>query len=628
VATHGSGASARKKPSDQGVFRIIAAMSNDGILAFGEDGEIIFANEAASLITGYEEDRLLGKDIVELLGTEAGELLGHVNGAGTKVCREMRITGAGGEQRDLYLCLALAKADTEEVKGVAYLTDITELKRFERQFVASERRYWEVLHEVGEGLFISNPEGQFTYVNRALVDMLGYKNEQELLAIDLPTDLYVDPIQRDVFREMMERQGYVRDWEVEFKRKDGVPITVLLTAHALRDDEGNITGYQGINIDITPRKRLERQLKAAHDFLSNLIESSVDGIIASDMKGDVILFNKMAEELTGYEADEVIGKKHITELYPPGVAQEVMRMLRSPDYGGEGRLTGYQVSILDRNGETVPIQLVASIIYEEGQEVATVGFFHDLRAKLAMEKHLRDTQLQLLQSEKLRALGEMAAGVAHEINNPLGGVLIFANLLKDEISLEDSRRGDVERISHEALRCKEIVKSLLEFAHQTSPSREPVDVNQIIRDGLHFFERQVLFHNIELVKRLQADLPKVYGNPGQIKQVVMNVMANAAEAMEGQGTIIITTRTEKGGWIAMEFKDEGPGIPEDVLPKIFEPFFTTKGVGKGTGLGLSLCYGIVKEHEGDIHVDTRAGQGTVFRILLPVMRETVQEIPG
>jgi len=396
---------------------------------------------------------------------------------------------------------------------------------------------------------------------------------------------------------------------------------VLLTAHALRDDEGNITGYQGINIDITPRKRLERQLRAAHDFLRNLIESSVDGIIASDTKGNVILFNKMAEELTGYQADEVIGKKHITELYPPGVAHEVMQMLRSSDYGGEGRLTGYQVSVLDKNGETIPIQLAASIIYEEGEEVATVGFFYDLRAKLAMEKNLRDTQLQLLQSEKLRALGEMAAGVAHEINNPLGGILIYSNLLKDDIPPDDARRDDLEQISREALRCKEIVKSLLEFAHQTSPSREPVDINQIIRDGLHFFERQALFHNIEVVKRLEADLPKVYGNPGQIKQVVMNVMVNAAEAMDGQGMITITTRPEDSERIAMEFTDEGPGITDDVLPKIFEPFFTTKGVGKGTGLGLSLCYGIVKEHEGDIHVDTRLGRGTIFRIVLPAMRE-------
>ncbi|RLB00902.1 MAG: PAS domain-containing sensor histidine kinase, partial [Deltaproteobacteria bacterium] len=218
---------------------------------------------------------------------------------------------------------------------------------------------------------------------------------------------------------------------------------------------------------------------------------------------------------------------------------------------------------------------------------------------------------------------EMAAGVAHEINNPLGGILIYASLLMEEIPPEDPKRADLERIVQEATRCKEIVKSLLEFARQSSPEMEPTDVNRAITDGLLFLENQATFHNIEIVKELDPSLPPVFGNAGQLKQVFMNIMINAADAMHGHGTLTIRTHpSQDGREVVIEFTDTGEGIPEEVLPRIFDPFFTTKEVGKGTGLGLSMSYGIVKEHGGRIEVETEVGKGTTFRVMLPV---TLQE---
>ena len=594
-------------------------MSNDGILVFDEDRSIAFTNQMATMLTGYSSEELLGKDVCSVLGHEVEEVLAQLKEPGDKLCQEVQIPTAGGEQRDIYLCLALAEGGRGEAKGCAYLTDITERKRFEEQLLVSEKRYRELFEHVGEGLFISTPEGKFVDCNPALLEILGYENKEDLLQIDITNDLYAIPGDRKIFQNMVERDGSVKEWEVDFKRKDGGRIRALLSAHAIRARDGKVVGYEGIIIDITERKLLERELRETNDFMKMLIESSPYAIIATDIKGNIILFNRAAEELLGYRAEAVLGKIHITQLYPPGIAKEVMKKLRSSDYGGIGRFTGSEFKIVDKWGKEIPIHLSAAIVYREGREVASVGIFTDLRPRLVMEQKLQETHLQLIQLEKLRSLGEMAAGVAHEINNPLGGILIYANLMMEGLAPDDAKREDLEKIVHETTRCKDIVKSLLEFARQSGPKFELTDVNRAITDGLLFLENQVTFHNIEIIKELDPTLPPMWGNAGQLKQVFLNIMINAADAMHGRGILTIKTfPSADNNKVIIEFTDTGGGIPEEILPRIFDPFFTTKGVGEGTGLGLSMSYGIVKEHKGNIEVDTVVESGTTFRVVLPV----------
>jgi PAS domain S-box-containing protein len=604
--------------------RALVQMSNDGILVFNEDRSIAFINQMATILTGYPPEGLLGKDIRSILGTEVEEILGQLKGPGDKLCQEVQISTARGEQRDISLCLALAYGGRDVVKGCAYLTDITERKKFEERLRVSEKRYRELFEQVGEGLFISTPEGKFIDCNQALLDMLGYETKEELLQIDIASDLYVIPKERGIFQEMVEQDGSVKEWEVEFKRKNGGKITVLLSAHAIRASEGKVVGYEGVIIDITQRSE-------TNDFMKRLIESSPYAIIATDIKGNIILFNKVAEELIGHKAEEVLGKIHITQLYPKGIAKEVMKKMRSPDYGGIGRFMGSEFKIVDKRGKEIPIHLSAAIVYQEGQEVASVGIFTDLRPRLVMEQKLQETHLQLVQLEKLRSLGEMAAGVAHEINNPLGGIIIYASLLMEGLAPDDTQREDLAKIVQEATRCKEIVKSLLEFARQSGHKKELTDVNRAITDGLLFLENQATFHNVEIIKELDPTLSPLWGNAGQLKQVFLNIMINAADAIHGRGVLTIKTfPSEDGNKVVIEFTDTGGGIPEDILPRIFDPFFTTKGVGEGTGLGLSMSYGIVKEHKGNIEVDTVVGNGTTFRVLLPVgyEEEPAQEGAG
>jgi len=234
-----------------------------------------------------------------------------------------------------------------------------------------------------------------------------------------------------------------------------------------------------------------------------------------------------------------------------------------------------------------------------------------------MERKLEETHLQLASSEKLASLGKLAAGVAHEINNPLGGILIYASLLIEDLPADDPRRHDLTRIVQEAGRCKEIVKSLLEFARQSEPMMESVDINRAITDGLFFLENQALFHNTQIVKNLDPALPFARGNGSQLKQVFMNILVNAAEAIHGSGTLTITTSfSAERKSITIEFADTGEGIPEENLSRIFDPFFTTKDVGKGTGLGLSTAYGIIEGHGSKIDVKSKIDEGTIFTIEL------------
>ncbi len=325
----------------------------------------------------------------------------------------------------------------------------------------------------------------------------------------------------------------------------------------------------------------------------------------------------------GYRAEDVIGKLHVTQFYSLEMAREIMKKLRSEEYGGRGKLENYMLTVFAKNNEEIPVSLSASIVYEGEKEIASLGIFTDLREKITMEKELQDTQVRLLQSEKMASLGSLAAGVAHEINNPLGGILIYASLLMEDFEASnDPRVQDLRKIVDEASRCREIVKSLLEFGRQTESRFEAMDINKAIVDGLFFLEKQVLFHDVKIVKHLDPSLPFVEGDPNQIKQVFMNMMVNAAEAMsEGGGTLTISTgSTPDAASIFISFQDEGTGIPPEIQSKIFDPFFTTKGVGKGTGLGLSTSYGIIQSHHGNIEVESQPGKGTTFTIYLPISR--------
>lgn len=384
------------------------------------------------------------------------------------------------------------------------------------------------------------------------------------------------------------------------------------------DDDGAIDAIAVMSYDALILKKLVGKLERSHAFLRNLIQSALDGVISADMTGKILMFNDMAAQITGYSAEEAMTLLHISQIYPEGVAREVMRKLRSDEYGGKGKLNSYQVDVVTRHGDRIPISLDAAIVYEKGREVASIGIFHDLREKLQMKAELEKAQVQLLQAEKMSSLGKLAAGVAHQLNNPVGGIMLFASLVLEEYDLEDGAKEDISRILRDAERCRDTIKELLEFARQTDYFVRSHDINKIIRRTLFLLENQSLFQNIGIQDLLADDLPKIYVDAQQMNHLFMNIILNAAQAMQGKGRLTVkSTLVRDNERVRIEIEDTGPGIPEDILPTIFDPFFTTKEEGEGTGLGLSIVYGIVKNHKGSIKAVNRPDQGTAFIIELP-----------
>ena len=326
-------------------FEKIAEMGEDGIIVFDEDSRIEFTNQMAAEIMGLPKDQILGREFFSLIGKRDEEFLEEMvmrgEGLGQKVCTEMSIQTPHGQVKATEVCVAPTRSDDGRIRTYAYIRDITERKKFEKELKESEEKFRNLFERVRHGLFISSKEGKFIDCNQALLEMVGYQDKEEFLKIDIAKDLYVNPEDRKTFQRLIEQHGFVKDLEVEFKRRNGEKITVLLTAHVKRDEKRGVIGYEGLNIDISERKRMERELKEANEFLMKLIESSVDGIIVTNTKGDILMFNRGAENILEYKADEVVGKMNIRSIYEPGVAKEVMEKLRSPDYGGVGKLTSF-----------------------------------------------------------------------------------------------------------------------------------------------------------------------------------------------------------------------------------------------------------------------------------------------
>jgi len=496
--------------------------------------------------------------------------------------------------------------------------DISKEKKQEEMLRASEEEFKNLFEHVASGVFISSKKGKFLNANQALLDMLGYDSKQEFLNINLPQDLYVRPEDRQTFQEMMERDGRVIDYEVEFKRKDGSTLPILLTGHARYDRQGNIIGYEGLNVDLTQRKLMEKELREAYDFMNKIVQSSPNAITATDMKGNILIWNQAAEETLGYRASDVIGKMNIRKIYPEGVARKVMQMLRSDKSGEVGRLNSYPMVYVRRDGEVVEGNLSAAIIYDaNGNEIASVGSFVDLRDRLKVERALRDTQEQLLQSEKLAAMGRLTSQIAHELNNPLYGIMNTLELLKTEIPADNKRRKILEMALSETVRLSDLLRKMLSFSKPDQEERHPVDINSVLDEILLLHEKQLRENDINMVVTFAEGLGLVKASKNQLRQVFLNMVANARDAMPGGGTLSVATSGDTAK-VYVEIADTGTGIRKEHLDKIFDSFFTTKGEVKGVGLGLSVCYGFIEDHGGDIEVKSQVGEGTTFTISLPV----------
>ena len=491
----------------------------------------------------------------------------------------------------------------EGLQTIHVLKDISERREV-------ERRYRELFDNIQEGLFFSTPEGRFVEVNDALVRMLGYESREELLQAEIGSQIYFSPEQRQNFMGALEKEGVVRNFEEALRRKDGALIHTLQNTFAVRDAGGKIIQYRGLILDITEQKKFQSQLLRERDFNSKVLNNTQSLILVADTAGLVSFANRRCFEAGGYEPHDLLGRR-LSEFVHPANLEELERALESTLEGNQ--VDNLELAITRRDASVGQFSANLSPMRDEQGAVSSiVAVMTDITEASMLQAKLRHT-------EKMAAIGQLVSGVAHEVNNPLTAILGFADLLSEDPSVPQSARNDLNVIVQEAQRTKVIVQNLLSFARKMPAQRESVQLNEIIRKTLQLRAYDFSSHNVQIIENLQPDLPEVNGDPHQLQQVVLNILNNAYDSVRdcaGPGLIEIATRqSEDSNQIV--FTDNGKGI---VYPeRIFDPFFTTKEVGKGTGLGLSICYGILREHGGEVTCHNNENRpGATFVVRLPL----------
>lgn len=540
---------------------------------------------------------------------------------------------------------------------VHVVKDITEAR-------AAEERYASLFNHMHEGVFISTPEGKIVDCNEAFVRMLGYSSKDEILRLDVALSLYVDPERREVFLSEMSRQGYVRNFEFLLRRKDGREINVIESSFATRGPSGNIERYQGVVLDVTEMKRAEEEIRRRNrelyvlnniavtfnqsfdlDEILQLMLLQVVELLSADTAG-VYLFEDESNtickkaayghrsswvlenerfplpaefvETIKAEHAEIIDQEHLSRL--PEILRKIVELedMRSWMWvmlWRKEKVLGALTASRRVERKFTPSQ--ESVMIAVGRQLATTIEKIQLydETKKAYED-LRRTQEQLLQSEKMSAVGQLISGVAHELNNPLTAILGYTQLLETE-KLEPRIQEFVEKLHKQARRTQKIVQNLLSFARQHKPRRVPVDLRSVMEDTIALRDYDLKVNNIVVERDFEPVLPSVVADPHQLEQVYLNIINNAADAMmEGARNGRLRIRIyQQNGHVVSEFHDSGPGIADP--KRVFDPFYTTKGVGKGTGLGLSICYGIVKEHGGEISARNHPQGGATLEVRLP-----------
>jgi PAS domain S-box-containing protein len=579
---------------------------SDFIVAHDEAGNVLRVNRSLADFIGVQPQALIGVNMSALLASGEAPPL--------RSCPFCRSTSEGDDE---YVHAVLERtylvstsrvhgASSEGMQTIHVLKDISD--RLE-----VEQRYRELFDNIQEGLFFSTPDGRFIEVNDALVRMLGYASREELLQADVRTQVYFSTERHQELAREMQEHGVVRNHEETLRRRDGSAVYVLINAFAVRDNQGRVTQFRGLMLDISGLKTFQAELQRERDFSGKILNNTQSLILVADTAGLISYANRRWQDM-GYEQKQLLGlplenlvaparRTILTEALSATLAGRQVDNLELQILRGDGRIGHFSINLSPmRDEQSHVISLV--VVMTDVTDAASL-------------------QSKLMHAEKMAAVGQLVSGVAHEVNNPLTAILGFADLLMENPELPESARKDMRVILQEAQRTKQIVQNLLSFARQMPPQRKALQLNPILRRTVQLRSYDFQSHGVEVVEHLDQELPSVVGDSHQLQQVFLNILNNAYDAVGETGRaarIEIATR-RAGNSVEISFRDNGPGISHP--DRIFDPFFTTKEVGKGTGLGLSICYGIVHEHGGEILCQNNSGgPGATFVVRLPATPET------
>ncbi len=579
----------------------------DFIVAHDQSDHVLRVNRSLADFIGVQPH--------ELIGVNMGALLAMGNETSVHACPFCRSTA--DVATDEYVLPVLDRtylvstsrvhgANSEGLQTIHVLKDITDRRE-------AERRYRELFDNIQEGVFFSTPDGRFIEVNDALVRMLGYRNREHLLQADVRTQVCFSAEQYEELAGQMQQYGAVRNHEQTLCRNDGSPVHVLINAFAVRDAQQRIVQYRGVMLDISGLKTFQSELQRERDFSGKILNNTQSLILVADTAGLVSYANRRWYDM-GYRQNQLLSQP-LEELIVPARRQALNEAFAATLAGQQ--IDNLEVQIVHGEGRVGYFSMNLSPMRDEQGHVASiVVVMSDITDAATL-------QAKLLHAEKMAAVGQLVSGVAHEVNNPLTAILGFSDLLMENPDVPESARKDLHVILEQAQRTKQIVQNLLSFARQMPPQRRPVQLNTILSRTVQLRAYDLHSRGVEVIEQLDPELPQAIGDAHQLQQVFLNILNNAYDAVRdtGRPARIEIKTTNRGGFVEVLFRDNGYGIsfPE----RIFDPFFTTKEIGKGTGLGLSICYGIVREHGGEILCHNNAdGQGATFIVRLPAAAES------
>ncbi len=526
-------------------------------------------------------------------------LLGHVAVAGREMVQKAK------ERLLSFEDLFRTEKDIEKYKD--YLEKEVQTRTV--QVRKAEEKYHRLFDTTTDAFVAIDTAGKIIEFNKAFRQMVGYSDAElnKISYLALTPEKW-HALESKIVEEQVNKRGYSDIYEKEYRRKDGVVFPVELRTFLLTDEAGGPTGMWAIVRDITGRKRIEEALKTSEERYRLLVENANEAIVVA--QDDMLKFaNPKTAELSGYSIEELMSIPFADIIHTDDQDMVMEQYLR----GLKGEvLPTFEFRISDKAGNIKWAEISSVSIVWEGKP-AMLNLLTDITERKKAEQ-------QALVNTNLASIGELVAGVAHEINNPLTGIIGYAQLLTDRKGIPQDVSDDLQKIYEESKRTVKIVQNLLRFARQYKPERTLVDINELLERTLELETYKLRTSNIELYTKMAAGLPFISADYNQLQQVVLNIMNNAQQAiaeMKHKGKITVNTAADSD-CVKISISDNGPGISPQNVDRIFDPFFTTKPAGSGSGLGLSVCHGIITEHGGNIYVESALGKGTTFSIELPI----------
>ncbi len=484
-----------------------------------------------------------------------------------------------------------------------------------------------ILESMEGGVLTIDKDRRITSFNHSAEEITGYKRE-EALGQDcceiLKSEICEDSCP---LKEVFVTGKPVFGYEIEITAKSGKKVPVNITASPLLSRDNEIIGAVENFRDLTKHKGLWGKLREERNKAHQYLDIAGVIIVAINEKGLVSLINRKGCNVLGYKEEEIIGKNWFDLCVPENVREERKLTFNRVMAGEEEEVEDYENIIVAKSGEE---RIIAwhntTVVDEKGNILGTLSSGEDITKR-------KQTEEEMIRTEKLISLGQLAASVVHEVNNPLAGIMVYVKLLlkkyQDNKLQNESTKEQLSKMEKELDRTTRIIRNLLDFARQSESSMNPVEINKVIDAALFLIGNQINLENIRLEKNLAPALPLVLADFDKIQQVLINIIMNAIQAMPDGGNLIITTSVARNikigdNWkdaIRIDIRDAGIGIPKENLDKLFNPFFTTKEKGKGVGLGLSVVHGIIGKHKGKIEVESEVNIGTTFSIYLEVFDE-------